>query len=94
LGTKASRLVIVGDADFATNQLLEDGPGNPAFLVNAFRWMLRDDARLSVMGQATRVRRLALTAEDHGRLRWMVLGLMPLLSVLAGAIVWSSRRGR
>jgi len=93
-GSDSARLVIVGDSDFATNQLLASGPGNPAFLINAFRWMLRDDARLSVMGQATRVRRLALTAEDHGRLRWMVLGLMPLLSALAGAIVWSSRRGR
>jgi hypothetical protein len=94
VGADVARLVVVGDADFATNQLLQDGPGNPAFLVNAFRWMLRDDARLSVMGQATTVRRLALTSEDHRRLRWLVLGLMPFLSVLAGAIVWSSRRGR
>jgi hypothetical protein len=90
----SARLVIVGDSDFATNQLLAEGPGNGAFLINAFRWMLRDDARLSVMGQATKVRRLALTAEDHAKLRWLVLGLMPLLSALAGAIVWSTRRGR
>jgi len=93
-GAGSARLLVVGDSDFATNQLLADGPGNGAFLVNAFRWMLRDDARLSVMGQTKTVRRLALTVEDHARLRWLVLGLMPFLTALAGAVVWASRRGR
>jgi len=93
-GKRVGRVIVVGDAEFATNAILEEGPGNATFLVNAFRWMLWDDSRLSVIGKPTRVRRLALTDQDKGMLRWLTLGLMPLVTVLAGAGVWASRRGR
>jgi len=62
--------------------------------VNAFRWMLWDDARLSVIGKPTKVRKLALTAQDKAMLRWLVLGLMPFFTLLAGLGVWAARRGR
>lgn len=93
-GKRIARMVVVGDGDVMTNQLLSEGPGNSTFAVNAFRWLLWDDARLSVIGQPTAVRRLALTTEDQARIRWLVIGLMPLLSVALGAAVWASRRGR
>ena len=93
-GKRVGRVVVVGDAEFASNALLEEGPGNATFLVNAFRWLLWDDGRLSVIGKPTRVRRLALTDQDKGMLRWLTLGLMPLVTILAGAGVWASRRGR
>ena len=93
-GKRLGRVIVVGDAEFATNSLLAEGPGNATFLVNAFRWMLWDDKRLSVIGKPTRVRRLVLTERDKGMLRWLSMGLMPLLVVLVGAAVWASRRGR
>ena len=62
--------------------------------MNAFRWLLGDEARLSVVGRPTTVRRLALTAEDRGVIRWVALGLLPLLTLLLGGAVWASRRGR
>lgn len=89
-----ARVVVLGDADALTNTLFAEGPGNPTFAVNAFRWLLGDDGRLSVVGRPTAVRRLTLTDEDRGRIQWMVLGLGPVLVVLAGGAVWASRRGR
>jgi hypothetical protein len=46
------------------------------------------------VGRPTRVRRLALTAQDQQVIRWLALGFMPMLTLLAGAAVWTSRRGR
>ncbi len=93
-GRPEGRAVVVGDADCATTSLFQEGPGNASFFVNAMRWLVGDDARLSVVGRPTAVRRLALTEEDTTAIRWVALALMPLLIVIAGAAVWASRRGR
>ncbi len=93
-GRRVSRVLVMGDSEWATNALLAEGPGNATFAVNAFRWLLWDDARLSIVGQPTRVRRLALTERDQTLIRWMVLGLMPLFILACGMTVWAGRRGR
>jgi hypothetical protein len=89
-----SRMVVVGDTLFAANQLVADGPGNGAFLVNSFRWLVRDDERLRVLSRASVRRRLSLTAADRVTIKWLSLGLLPFLVSLLGMVVWSSRRGR
>ena len=89
-----SRMVVVGDTLFATNQLVADGPGNGAFLVNSFRWLVRDDERLRVLSRASVRRRLSLTAADRVTIKWLSLGLLPFLVSLLGIVVWSSRRVR
>ncbi len=93
-GQQRGRVVVVGDGDLVSNTLVADGPGNGTFLVNAFRWLVGDDARLSVVGRPTKVRKLALTDEDTAMIRWVALGLLPLLVILVGAAVWTTRRGR
>ncbi|MBK7758497.1 MAG: Gldg family protein [Deltaproteobacteria bacterium] len=93
-GKRVSRVLLMGDADALSNMIMGEGPGNPSFAVNAARWLTWDDARLAVVGKPTRVRRLALTEEDQGRIRWLVLGLLPALSILAGGAVWANRRGQ
>jgi hypothetical protein len=93
-GQPVGRVVVVGDGDMILNSLVADGPGNASFLVNAFRWLLGDDARLSVVGRPTKVRKLALTEADTAMIRWVALALMPLLVMMLGAAVWAGRRGR
>ena len=93
-GQPVGRVVVVGDGDMVLNSLVADGPGNASFLVNSFRWLLRDDARLSVVGRPTTVRKLALTEADNAMIRWVALALMPLLIMMLGLAVWASRRGR
>ena len=93
-GKRVARVMVMGDSDWMTNELLATGPGNGSFAVNAFRWMVWDDARLSLIGAPTAVRRLALTEEDQGRIRFLVVFLLPLLILISGAAVWASRRGR
>jgi len=89
-----ARVVVVGDSLFASNQLIADGPGNGAFLVNSFRWLVRDDERLRVVSRASVRRRLSLTSADRVTIKWLSLGLMPLIISVLGLFVWVSRRGR
>lgn len=91
---KPARIVVLGDTDLLENGLLSEGPGNPTFLVNCVRWLVGDDGRISVVGRPTATRRLALTDEDRGKIRWLALGLGPVLAIVLGAGVWASRRGR
>lgn len=91
---KTARVIVSGDVDLFTNGLLAEGPGNETFAVNCLRWLVGDEGRLSIVGRPSSVRRLSLTAEDLGKVRWLALLLGPLLAVLLGAGVWSARRGR
>lgn len=89
----AARVLLVGDADVFTNSLLVEGPGNASFILNSFRWLVGDEARISVVGRPASVRRLALTAEDGEQIRWLAIGIGPMSVLLLGAAVWASRRG-
>jgi ABC-type uncharacterized transport system involved in gliding motility auxiliary subunit len=88
----------MGDADFFTNAIVGEAPGNAVLGVNLIHWLAGDDRRLGVtvgtVGRATKVRRLALTEEDLSVLRWISIGLMPLVIFLLGIATWLSRRGR
>lgn len=91
---KAGRVVILGDADLVSNVVMAEGPGNQSFAVNAVRWLVGDEARISVVGKPSAVRRLTLTDEDRGRIQWVSMGFSPLMVLLAAIGVWASRRGR
>jgi hypothetical protein len=97
-GKPQARIVVMGDADFFTNAIVGEAPGNAVLGVNLIHWLAGDDRRLGVtvgtVGRATKVRRLALTEEDLSVLRWISIGLMPLVIFLLGIATWLSRRGR
>lgn len=88
-----ARVLVVGDSDVFTNGLLAEGPGNPSFVLNSFRWLVGNEDRISVVGRPASTARVALSAEDGDRIRLLAMGLGPLLVVLLGAGVWASRRG-
>lgn len=94
-GKSPARVLVVGDGDAFTNALLDEGPGNAVFAVNAVRWLAGEDRVLGVKVKRTaEVRRLALTEEETGTLRWVSLAVMPTLVMALGALAWASRRGR
>ena len=93
----AARIVVSADADLFSNALLDEAPGNATLAENMVHWLVGEDRRLGAagaVGKATRVRRLALTAQELGKVRWLAMGLMPFLVLLLGIGVWQTRRGR
>lgn len=88
-----ARVVVVGDATGISNELM-DRLGNPTFAVNAVRWLVRDDERMTLVGQPGRQRRIEASPETLSTIGWLVIGVWPMLAVLLGGVVWWLRRSR
>lgn len=86
------RVVAVGDVDWLTDEF-QQTLGNPSLAVNVGRWLVQDD-RDSLVGRPGRVRQLTMGREELTRVGWLVMGLWPLLAVVAGGVVWWLRRSR
>lgn len=86
------RLVVFGDSDFASDQLLAANSGNAALLADTLNWMVEREAALGIPPKRPEVVRLSLTTSQ---VRWtylLVLVLLPGLCILAGVLVHYRRR--
>lgn len=90
-GRKGLRLVVFGDSDFATNQLLEANVANSVMLSNTFNWLVEREALLGIPPKKTEQVRLTLTGDEFRNV-WLLAALLPVLSVVLGAAVFFRRR--
>ena len=90
---KESRLVIIGDSDFAKTAFFSEELNGDLFL-NAVNWLARDrdDPTLSIRPKEPKNRRLELSPEKGRLLSWLGLGLLPLGAFGAAAALWWQRR--
>ena len=89
-----ARVFVVGDLDWMGDDLLTEGAGNGTLTANALRWLVRADSRMSRIGRALSTRKLSMSPTQ---LRWIqvgVVGLMPCMAILAGALMTFFRRRR
>lgn len=90
---RGGRLVLVGDADFASNRFVGGEPGNILFLTNAVDWLGQDESLIQIRSKLRRAPPLLYASElmrdvaKYGNL----IGV-PLLFVLIG--VWRLARRR
>jgi len=90
-GAKAARLVVFGDSDFASNQLIGEFRNRDLF-VNSVNWLLGDVEAISVRPGQPRASRLQLTSEQFLEIRYLALFVMPELIAILGVIAWWQRR--
>jgi ABC-type uncharacterized transport system involved in gliding motility auxiliary subunit len=88
---KTARLVVFGDSDFASNQLIGEFRNRDLF-VNAVNWLLGDVEAISVRPGQARASRLQLSSEQFLEIRYLALFVMPELIALLGVIAWWQRR--
>jgi len=88
-----ARIFVVGDADFASNQML-DLLGNHDLLLNAVRWLGDDSKAIAIRPTQTRVSRFRPTQIAMNRIRFLVLFLFPEIIAFVGVIVWWRRAAR
>ncbi len=86
------RLVVFGDSDFATNQLIQANSPNQILLSNALNWLVAREALLAIPPRKTEQVRLNLTQEQGYKVYAIALFLLPVLAAAAGIVVWSRRR--
>lgn len=88
---KKSRLVVVGDSDFASNTLFQNYLNGDMFL-NSVNWLSQgDDSLLSIRPKEAKNRTLKVTPKQARILTTMAL-TVPVMAFVASGLLWWSRR--
>jgi len=86
------RLVVLGDSDLATNQLVAGMPANAVLLANSLNWLAEREALLTIPPKKTENVRLNLTQDQFWTLVLSVLVFLPGLAIALGTSVYLRRR--
>lgn len=86
-----SRVIVVGDADFLSNNLAFFG-GNNLFFTNSLNWLAGDEAALELTPRQTISRQMVISQSQLGILQVLGCLLAPTLMALIGFVVWYNRR--
>jgi ABC-type uncharacterized transport system involved in gliding motility auxiliary subunit len=87
----APRLVVVGDSNFASNEMLDAGRNRDLFL-NAVNWLIGDVEAISIRPNTARASRFEPTAEQFHTIRTASLFILPEAIAVLGVFTWWSRR--
>jgi ABC-type uncharacterized transport system involved in gliding motility auxiliary subunit len=86
-----AHLVVIGDSDFASNQLIGEFRNRDLF-VNAVNWLIGDVEAISIRPGEARASRIELSAEQFLQIRYLSLFVLPEAIAVLGVIAWWSRR--
>jgi len=88
---KKTRLVVIGDSDFATSGPFAQGLNGDVFL-NSVSWLAEDNRTLSIRPKAQVERKLVLSRTRFRVLALTAIAFLPLLAfTIAGSIWWKRR---
>ena len=86
-----TRIVVFGDADFATNKYFY-AYSNGDFFLNALNWLAQDYNLISIRPKPVAFRELVTTKQEFDFMRYSSLFLLPASILLLGAVVWWRRQ--
>jgi ABC-type uncharacterized transport system involved in gliding motility auxiliary subunit len=87
-----TRLVALGDSDFAANAFLNTG-GNRDMFLNTINWLAQQENLIAVRPRDPEDRRITVGTPQQQRLIfWFTVLIMPGLILLAGVHAWWRRR--
>jgi ABC-type uncharacterized transport system involved in gliding motility auxiliary subunit len=90
-GKPQTRIVVIGDSDFASNAAAGIA-GNSDLFVNINNWLTQQEDLISIHPRDEGDRRISLSADQQRRLAWMSLLLLPGMILGSGVWAWSRRR--
>lgn len=86
-----ARIVVFGDSNFATNELLDVFSNRDLFL-NAVSWLLGDEESISVRPNVARSSSVQLTTGQLQLIQYLSLFVLPEGIALLGVLAWWTRR--
>lgn len=92
-GDSESRVVVIGNSNFAANgfyRLL----GNRDFALNAASWVAHEEAKISIRPKSRTSNHLFLTREQQNTMTMFAFDLLPFSLLFAGLLVWQTRKSR
>jgi len=90
-GTKIAQIMVVGDSDFASNQHIYNADNIYEFLY-MFEYITTGEELVKIERKVLPYRSLVLTPEEETFIRVSSIGLLPLLVLVAGTVIWWRRR--
>jgi len=89
--TPETRVVAVGDSDFAANMAI-GVQGNKDFFMNSINWLAQQENMISVRPRQPQDHRLTLTADQQNRIMILSIFIIPGLVFATGVYTWWRRR--
>jgi ABC-type uncharacterized transport system involved in gliding motility auxiliary subunit len=86
-----TRIVVVGDSDFANNSFITFS-GDSDFFLNIVSWLAEQEDLISIRPKAPEDRRINLTAAQTRVVMYLSLLVLPLAVLATGVGVWLKRR--
>jgi len=86
-----TRLLVVGDSDFAANSVAGMG-GNRDMFLNMVNWLAQQETLISVRPRNPEDRRITLTGGQDRMIFWFTMIILPGLVFVAGIQTWWRRR--
>jgi len=86
-----TRIVALGDSDFATNQNFGFA-GNRDFFMNALNWLSQQENLIAIRPRQPEDRRLSLTPDQQNRIAILTIFLIPGIVFASGIYAWWRRR--
>ena len=88
---RRARIVVFGDADFATNFDFSNGNNGDLFL-NSVNWLTEDISLASVRPKSAAFRRLVVTGREMQMIRALGWFVLPTVMALLATVAWWRRR--
>jgi ABC-type uncharacterized transport system involved in gliding motility auxiliary subunit len=86
-----TRLVAIGDSDFASNAAIRI-TGNQDLFLNTVNWLAQQENLIAIRPRDPEDRRITLTADQERRIFYLTVLIVPGLILLAGVQTWWRRR--
>ena len=86
-----TRVVVIGDSDFATTNALGI-QGNRDLFMNIVGWLSQQENLISIRPKEPDDRRITLTATQQNNITWLSLLVIPAVVFGAGVFTWWRRR--
>ena len=89
--TKAGRIVVFGDSDFATNEYI-DALRNRDLFVNSVNWLAGDVEQISVRPNVSRASSFQMSQDQFRLIQYLSLFVLPEAIAILGVVMWWLRR--
>jgi ABC-type uncharacterized transport system involved in gliding motility auxiliary subunit len=92
-GDAESRVVVIGNSNFAANGFFRMS-GNRDFALNAASWVAHEEAKISIRPKSRTGNQLFLTREQKHTITLFAFDVLPFSLLFAGLLVWQTRKAR